>query len=35
MGFPFTDTQRFPQNTDWNEAARVIDQWIRTGPKPD
>jgi len=28
-------TQRFPQNTDWGEAARVIDEWIRTGPKPD
>ena len=28
-------TQRFPQNTDWSEAARVIDLWIRTGPKPD
>jgi hypothetical protein len=28
-------TKRFPQNTDWSEAARVIDQWIRTGPKPD
>jgi len=28
-------TQRFSQNTDWSEAARVIDQWIRTGPKPD
>ena len=28
-------TQRFPQNSDWSEAARVIDQWIRTGPKPD
>lgn len=28
-------TQRFGQNTDWGEAARVIDEWIRTGPKPD
>jgi hypothetical protein len=28
-------TQRFPQNTEWHEAARVIDEWIRTGPKPD
>jgi hypothetical protein len=28
-------TQRFSQNTDWHEAAQAIDQWIRTGPKPD
>ncbi len=28
-------TQRFPQNTDWNQAAQVLDEWIRTGPKPD
>jgi hypothetical protein len=27
--------QRFPQNTDWHEAASEIDKWIRTGPKPD
>jgi hypothetical protein len=27
-------TQRFPQNTDWIEAANAIDQWLRTGPKP-
>jgi hypothetical protein len=28
-------TQRFPQNTDFIAAARQIDLWIRTGPKPD
>lgn len=28
-------TQRFPQNTNWNQAAQVIDEWIRTGPRPD
>jgi hypothetical protein len=28
-------TQRFGQNTDFSEAAQVIDLWIRTGPKPD
>ena len=28
-------TQRFPQNTDWPDAARALDEWIRTGPKPD
>lgn len=28
-------TQRFRQNTDWIEAAQVLDEWIRTGPKPD
>jgi hypothetical protein len=28
-------TQRFTQNTDWNQAAQALDQWIRTGPKPD
>lgn len=28
-------TQRFSQNRDWHEAAQAIDQWIRTGPKPD
>jgi hypothetical protein len=28
-------TQRFPQNTDWLTAAQKIDEWIRTGPKPD
>jgi hypothetical protein len=27
-------SQRFPQNTDWIEAAQVLDEWIRTGPKP-
>jgi hypothetical protein len=28
-------TERFEQNTDWLEAAQKIDEWIRTGPKPD
>jgi predicted nucleotide-binding protein len=28
-------TQRFPHHTDWTEAANTIDQWLRTGPKPD
>ena len=28
-------TKRFSQNTDWGKAAQVIDEWIRTGPKPD
>jgi hypothetical protein len=28
-------TQRFPQNTGWDKAARALDEWIRTGPKPD
>jgi hypothetical protein len=28
-------TWRFPQNTDWITAATRIDQWIRTGPRPD
>jgi predicted nucleotide-binding protein len=28
-------TQRFPHNTDWIEAANAIDQWLRTGPRPD
>jgi hypothetical protein len=28
-------TERFPQNTDFITAAVQIDQWIRTGPKPD
>lgn len=28
-------TERFPQNTDFLEAAVKIDKWIRTGPKPD
>lgn len=28
-------TRRFPQNTDWPAAATQIDQWARTGPKPD
>ena len=32
--YQFRDhTQRFPQNTDWIEAANAIDQWLRTGPK--
>jgi hypothetical protein len=28
-------TQRFSQSTDWHDAAQAIDQWIRTGPKPN
>jgi hypothetical protein len=28
-------TWRFPQDTDWITAATHIDQWIRTGPRPD
>jgi hypothetical protein len=28
-------TQRFPHHTDWTEAANTIDQWLRTGPKPE
>ena len=28
-------TKRFSQNTDFGQAAQVIGQWIRTGPKPD
>jgi hypothetical protein len=28
-------TERFGQDTEWLEAAQKIDQWIRTGPKPD
>ena len=28
-------TKRFGQNTSWEQAAQVIDEWIRTGPKPD
>jgi len=28
-------TKRFSQNTDFNQAAQVIDEWIRTGPKAD
>jgi Skp family chaperone for outer membrane proteins len=28
-------TRRFGQNTDWIGAATQLDQWIRTGPKPD
>jgi len=28
-------TQRFGQNTDWIKAAQALDEWIRTGPKPD
>jgi hypothetical protein len=27
--------RRFGQNTDWMDAARQLDLWIRTGPKPD
>jgi hypothetical protein len=28
-------TKRFSQSTDFGEAAQVIDEWIRTGPKAD
>jgi hypothetical protein len=28
-------TRRFGQNADFSEAARQIDQWDRTGPRPD
>ena len=28
-------TERFPQNTDFSEAARKIEEWMGTGPKPD
>jgi len=28
-------TQRFGQSTRWEQAAQVLDEWIRTGPKPD
>jgi hypothetical protein len=28
-------TGRFSQSTDWPDAIRVLDQWMRTGPKPD
>ncbi len=28
-------TERFPQNTDFHDAAVKIDKWIRTGPNPD
>lgn len=28
-------TERFPPNTDFIDAAIKIDEWIRTGPKPD
>jgi hypothetical protein len=28
-------TQRFSQNTDFNQAWQAIDIWSRTGPKPD
>jgi hypothetical protein len=28
-------TRRFGQNTDFIDAANQLDQWIRTGPKPD
>ena len=28
-------TKRFPQNTAWEKAAQVLDEWIRTGPRPD
>ncbi len=28
-------TKRFGQNTTWEQAAQALDEWIRTGPKPD
>jgi hypothetical protein len=28
-------TKLFSQNTDWLDAAKELDLWIRTGPKPD
>jgi hypothetical protein len=28
-------TRRFRQNADWTGAATQLDEWIRTGPKPD
>jgi len=28
-------TRRFGQNTEWTDAARQLDLWVRTGPKPD
>jgi hypothetical protein len=28
-------SERLGQDTDFLEAAQKIDQWIRTGPKPD
>jgi hypothetical protein len=28
-------TQRFSQNTSWEQAAPALDEWIRTGPKAD
>jgi hypothetical protein len=28
-------TQRFSQNTSFEQAAQALDDWIRTGPKPD
>jgi hypothetical protein len=28
-------TQRFSQNTNFGQAAQKIDEWNRTGPKPD
>ena len=27
-------TERFGQDTDWADAARKLDEWIRTGPNP-
>jgi len=27
-------SQRFGQNADWMDAAKALDLWIRTGPKP-
>lgn len=28
-------TKRFSQNTTWEQAAQALDEWIRTGAKPD
>jgi hypothetical protein len=28
-------TDRFGQNNDYLDAARQLDLWVRTGPKPD
>ena len=28
-------TRRFGQNTKFIDAAKDLDEWIRTGPKPD
>jgi len=28
-------TRRFSQNTTYEQAAQALDEWVRTGPKPD